>query len=280
MLFLTAALEPLVMPQLAAAALPRHHLALPAGTLEEALLGLARQTGISLGLPNDMPLRRVAALQGDLPLVEAFDRLLAGSGLVAVPVEASAWRIERPSTGAPRPSPKSPASRLVTIEPLPGPLPEIVVTAAKRSEPLASTPIDHAVISADMLERQTGLAGSAMVTDYDNSLAFSNIGPGRNRPFLRGVGDSPFNGQTQSTVAVMLDDARITFNAPDPDLRLVDIERVELLKGPQGPLMAPAHWAGSIGLSLPVRTCRNCRPASAVLPRPSPIAASGAADRR
>lgn len=242
-LLLTAALEPLLMPQLADAALPRHHLDIPAGTLEEALLGLARQTGISLGLPNDLPIRQVPALKGDLPLMEAFGRLLQGSDLIAVPVGATAWRIERQAHIVPRRSPASPDPQPVTVEPLPGTLPEIVVTAAKRSEPLAATPIDHAVISSEMLERQTGLAGSAMVADYDNSLAFSNIGPGRNRPFLRGVGDSPFNGQTQSTVAVLLDDARITFNAPDPDLRLVDIDRIELLKGPQGPL----YGTGALG---------------------------------
>ncbi|WP_447412480.1 hypothetical protein, partial [Clostridium perfringens] len=65
-------------------------------------------------------------------------------------------------------------------------------------------------------------------------LSLTNLGPGRNRQFIRGVADSPFNGPSQSTVAVVLDEARITFDAPDPDLRLVDMERIELLKGPQG----------------------------------------------
>src|SRR5690606_14816127 len=60
------------------------------------------------------------------------------------------------------------------------------------------------------------------------------LGPGRNRLFLRGVADSPFSGESQSTVAVVLDEARVTYSAPDPDIRLVDVERVEVLKGPQG----------------------------------------------
>jgi len=61
--------------------------------------------------------------------------------------------------------------------------------------------------------------------------------------FLRGVADSPFNGASQSTVAVLLDDTRLTYSAPDPDLRLVDVDRVELLEGPQGSL----YGTGALG---------------------------------
>jgi outer membrane receptor protein involved in Fe transport len=74
-------------------------------------------------------------------------------------------------------------------------------------------------------------------------LALTNLGPGRNRQFIRGVADSPFNGTSQTTVAIQLDEARVTFDAPDPDLRLIDMDRVEILKGPQGPL----YGSGALG---------------------------------
>ncbi len=61
--------------------------------------------------------------------------------------------------------------------------------------------------------------------------------------FLRGVADSAFGGRTESTVAVLLDDARVTYAAPDPDIRLVDVERVEILKGPKGSL----YGTGALG---------------------------------
>lgn len=85
--------------------------------------------------------------------------------------------------------------------------------------------------------------GSREVTYQVDGLTLTNLGPGRNRQFIRGVADSAFNGPSQSTVAVQLDEARITFDAPDPDLRLIDMDRIEVLKGPQGPL----YGSGALG---------------------------------
>ena len=44
---------------------------------------------------------------------------------------------------------------------------------------------------------------------------------------LRGLSDGVFTGRTQSTVGIYLDDTPITYNAPDPDLRLTDVQRVD-----------------------------------------------------
>jgi len=74
-------------------------------------------------------------------------------------------------------------------------------------------------------------------------LASTNLGTGRNKIFIRGVADSSFNGPSQSIVGQYLGDVRLTFNAPDPDLELYDIARVEVLEGPQGTL----YGAGSLG---------------------------------
>jgi outer membrane receptor protein involved in Fe transport len=62
--------------------------------------------------------------------------------------------------------------------------------------------------------------------------------------FLRGIADSPLNGSSQSPVAVVFDGGRLTYSAPDPDLRLVDVDRVELLKGPQGSLYGTGVLGG------------------------------------
>ncbi|HEY0647883.1 TonB-dependent receptor, partial [Phenylobacterium sp.] len=58
----------------------------------------------------------------------------------------------------------------------------------------------------------------------------------------RGLSDGAYTGRARSIVATYLDDIPVNYNAPDPDFRLVDNERVEVARGPQGAL----YGAGSI----------------------------------
>src|SRR3546814_3113341 len=51
------------------------------------------------------------------------------------------------------------------------------------------------------------------------SVSSTHLGPGRNKLFIRGIADSSFTGPTQSTVGQYFGDIRLSYNAPDPDLR-------------------------------------------------------------
>jgi hypothetical protein len=95
----------------------------------------------------------------------------------------------------------------------------------------------------DVDDRYDATRGSERLAEQIEGLTVTGEGSGHGRMFLRGVADSPFGGKSQSTVAVLLDDARLTYVAPDPDIRLVDVERVEVLKGPQGSL----YGSGALG---------------------------------
>jgi hypothetical protein len=61
---------------------------------------------------------------------------------------------------------------------------------------------------------------------------------------LRGLSDGTFTGRTQQTVGTYLDNIQLTYNAPDPDLRLIDVDRVEILRGPQGALYGGGSLSG------------------------------------
>ncbi len=88
-----------------------------------------------------------------------------------------------------------------------------------------------------------GVGGTEKITQRLATVSSTHLGSGRNKLFIRGIADSSFTGPTQATVGQYLGDLRLTYNAPDPDLRLSDMARVEVLEGPQGTL----YGAGSLG---------------------------------
>ena len=118
-----------------------------------------------------------------------------------------------------------------------------MVTATKRSQDFRTVPLSMTVISGDDIDAGLLPGGSRAAHLHDAATSSTNLGPGRERQFIRGIADSPFLGPSQATVSVQFDDARATYDAPDPDLVLLDIEQVEILKGPQGPL----YGTGALG---------------------------------
>ncbi len=153
-------------------------------------------------------------------------------------VSPTAWRIERaPSAPAAVPSAKlPPVDRSL-------PATEIVVSATKRDLTLETAPVAATIVPVEGIDRFDPGNDTQQVAEQVEGLSLSGQGPGRNRVFLRGVADSPFGGKSQATVAILLDDARLTYVEADPDIRLIDIDRVELLKGPQGSL----YGSGALG---------------------------------
>jgi outer membrane receptor protein involved in Fe transport len=123
---------------------------------------------------------------------------------------------------------------------------EIVVTAQKREQNLQDVPISISVVSGEAMQEQ----GAASLTDYAGyvpGLQVTTTGtPGQTTITLRGV--APLTAS--QTVGIYLDDAPVGSSAIynrggqfSLDLLPYDIERVEVLRGPQGTL----YGASSIG---------------------------------
>jgi outer membrane receptor protein involved in Fe transport len=217
---------------------------IPAGPIGRSLSAVSQATGVAIGWPGDMPQFRAPMLRGSMSVPEALRRLLGGSGWKAAQAGPTAFRIvfRLPSTPPPRLARIAPPARNVA-DVAPISIQDIVVTGQKRSQFLKDVPMSVAILSLDDRTNGRLSLGTRDIALAAEGLALTNLGPGRNRQFIRGVADSPFNGPSQSTVAVQLDETRVTFDAPDPDLRLVDVQRVEILKGPQGPL----YGSGALG---------------------------------
>ncbi|MGN6269220.1 MAG: TonB-dependent receptor domain-containing protein [Sphingomonas sp.] len=223
-----------------AAAQAKQNFDIPAGPLPASLAAWSAATGLSAGMASALPVVTTRAVRGRFTPAAALDRMLAGTGLRAVAVTPGVFRLERqpPKRQAARPHISRRAARRAERA-----IGDIIVTATKRPEALATLPVAVSVVEPDRLATGIASPDSSTVASGIDGLSFTNLGPGRNRAFIRGIADSPFNGPSQSTVAVVLDNSRITYDAPDPDLLLIDVDRVEVLKGPQGPL----YGSGALG---------------------------------
>ncbi|WP_230279494.1 TonB-dependent receptor [Croceicoccus sp. Ery15] len=205
-------------------------------------INLARQTGSSIIITDPRLARRnVPAIRGRMAASEAVRRLAAALGARAVPTGARSWRIEpAPPRAAPRTS--RPADAGKPAAPPPEPPPPIVVQASKRDLLPQQIPAQVSVLDGGLIELG-GSGGSEEITRRIASVSSTYLGSGRNKLFIRGIADSSFTGPTQSTVGQYWGDLRLSYNAPDPDLRLSDLDRVEVLEGPQGTL----YGAGALG---------------------------------
>jgi len=208
--------------------------------LDRALIELARQAGLSIA-DRSGPVcgAKVVALRGRYTLSQAMDRLLKNSGctyrfadavavIVLPPAPSGA---KKPVTGPP--PPVNPESA------------EVTVVATRQPAPIAQSPysvtkVEGATLAALDITDSNGLAPLVA------GMTVTNLGAGRDKIFLRGLSDGVLTGRTQSTVGLYLDDVAVGYDAPDPDLRLVDIASVEVLRGPQGAIYGSGSIAGIV----------------------------------
>jgi iron complex outermembrane receptor protein len=110
---------------------------------------------------------------------------------------------------------------------------EIVVTAQRRSESLQSVPVSVTALTSNMLQR-SGIVQTSDLQVVTPGLTWST-GLSVPTPFMRGVGSRDNSAANESAVATYIDG--VYFPAmPGALLSLPNIERIEVLKGPQGTL--------------------------------------------
>lgn len=125
-------------------------------------------------------------------------------------------------------------------------LEEVMVTATKRKEKLQDVPVAvSALTSEDITAR-----GFSQYADYLNTVPgvyFEDLGPGRSQIRIRGL--STVEGGGASTVATYFGEtitSVVTLSGGKSNLRLVDVDRVEVLRGPQGTLFGANALAGVV----------------------------------
>lgn len=219
----------------------RRHFAIPAQAPAEALITFAIQADISIGGVSAC-VGRSRGLDGTFTIREGLERLTAG---------ACGFEIVDPRTVRIVARPKPPPAPAATLRPPARPaasspiiqISEVQVTATKRPETSNRIPASVSVVGADQLDATGSIDASGAIRQIAG-VTMTNLGAGRDKILLRGLSDGAFTGRTRSTVGTFLDDAPITYNAPDPDLRLADVEAVEVVRGPQGALYGAGSLSG------------------------------------
>ena len=123
-----------------------------------------------------------------------------------------------------------------------GPIEEILVTARKRTETLQDTPVAITAVTADQIE-DFGVQSLADISKMTAGLLFdSEFTRGANRPVIRGQA----NILGASGVSYFIDGVYVSGSIDDYDLG--DVERIEIVKGPQSALYGRNSYSGAINI--------------------------------
>lgn len=162
--------------------------------------------------------RRVLNLRHMAPAIASLTALAAGAQQAAKPAEKETEQLE-----------------------------QITVTATKRAEPLQSVPVAITVMSGDKLE-QLNLNNMSTITSQVPTLNFrANASNKDTALFIRGVGTISTSPGVEPTVSTVVDG--VVFPRPGmATLDLMDVERIEVLRGPQGTLFGKNASAGVINI--------------------------------
>ncbi|NQZ13170.1 MAG: TonB-dependent receptor, partial [Algicola sp.] len=127
----------------------------------------------------------------------------------------------------------------------------IIVTASKRAENIQQTPVTvQAMIGEDLRDQNIGNFDD--LVRFMPNITLGGRGPGQSDVFIRGLAIQPISVMlsgaqgTMPNVAMYLDEQPISAPGRNLDIFITDLERIEVLPGPQGTLFGAGSQAGTV----------------------------------
>ena len=266
-----------IMPvSLSSADQPReHNFNIPQQSVQTALTSLANQANVYLLFPYDQVIAVNAnAVQGTYSVQQALNMLLHNTGLSGDLTEGGVLAISRAGANASatenhgkgkRMNTTNSSKRKTVLAGLVGlfaaggmtqavaqggeaatgqsAIDEIIVTANKREQSLQDTAMSIGVLSQKDIGRNSYIGMGDYLATIPG-VSQSDLGPGVNRLSMRGISASAGD---ETTVGVYLGEASLNtamFGGVSGDIKLIDIERIEILRGPQGTLFGSGTMGG------------------------------------
>jgi iron complex outermembrane receptor protein len=125
---------------------------------------------------------------------------------------------------------------------------EVTVTAMKREETVFTTPVSVAAPTEEDL-RERGAQSLEDVAANVAGFSVQNLGPGQSTVAIRGISSGQIARDqpgVKEEVASYLDESVISLSLFTPDIDLFDMNRVEVLRGPQGTLFGSGSLGGTV----------------------------------
>jgi iron complex outermembrane recepter protein len=226
----------------------------PAGPLAQALAAFGKQTGVQVIYVAALADAKVSrGARAGSALADALTQLLDGTGLrfeflnprtVRVYAAAVPRLAVRPPAEAAPPADYRGQARLATVD-------EVVVTASRREERSQDVPISIQVLTGETLTRLNASTFDDFVK-YLPGITTQGAGPAQNNIVIRGLATAALGQQGSGTlgsfpnVAVYLDEQSVELAHRNLDVYAVDLERIEVLEGPQGTLFGSGAQAGVV----------------------------------
>ncbi|NQZ81854.1 MAG: TonB-dependent receptor [Colwellia sp.] len=129
----------------------------------------------------------------------------------------------------------------------------IEVTATKRTESIQDIPVTVTALTGDSLEK-LGVANFDQYVEFLPNVVFQGTGPGQNEIYIRGAATTQTSiavssvQALQPSVAFYLDEQPVSMQGRNLDIYATDVERIEVLPGPQGTLFGASSQSGTVRL--------------------------------
>jgi len=213
---------------------------IPAGSLEQAINALGKQSGVVLIFSSDLVSNlKTSGLTGRYSQGEALDRLLKGTGLVAIPQAGGSYTIavnKNETKTLPSVKVKADSISETAVGSLSGYLAKRSATATKTDTPILETPQSISTVTRDALD-------SLAAQDISDALKYtSGVSGGRDirydSPVLRGLGTY---GQTYRDGL-----KEIGSQYAVPRLNVYGVERIEYMHGPSSALFGNSSPGGIV----------------------------------
>jgi iron complex outermembrane recepter protein len=224
------------------------HFEIKAKPLADALMEFGVQSGLTVVAPTTLTAgKKAAAIRGDFAPTDALGRLLKGSGLSFARAADGTIAIQAIPSNKPVQASAAESRLDNDLTRATDSLQEVVVTAEKRKERLSDVPAPVSALSATQLAD----ANQTRLSDYFTSIPGLIVSPAIQSSqtlAIRGVTTAGSN----PTVGVTIDDipygpsTGIGGGQVVPDFDPGDLERVEVLRGPQGTLYGASSLGGLI----------------------------------